>query len=596
MSHPFCKSLTLCPLLALASALSAAPFGALIEDDADIFISLRSIAETRADWPEHPFGSVLEDPGLLAFFEPLMPAKGASAEESATEVLENEFGLSWDKLFELFPGQIAGAFYNLSELLLQKEERPEFIIMAEYAGEREQLQALMQVQFERNAESQKAINPAVEHRLIEESFMGETLHLDETFDGERTYIEDGYALVDGVFILATPEARLRAAVEAVKEAPDSPLSKSAAYLRSREEGGRGDLQLFINLQTILPLLNAALLEKVMAGGLAMFGVSAQSLEAALSLESLQAAFCDLDLVEEGLRSHSGLLFREKAGLLTLLTYTDKPLPEARYVPERILSTSVSNFDLGRMLAQLETLLTTASPMVHTLIDAQLQTIRTKTGVDFRYALLGNFGGNIATFSVLPDGADEDAALVDPDQVFIVGLNDGEALSASFEALKDMVPGMREQIETQDYAGETIHTFRAASQPLASMAAGSTVSYVITRTRFILTVGRVGLLQEVLSALESGADGFWQTARAEAWLDRIAQPGAVSRSYIDLEELMRPIFQSIVQTSQLGGKATALEMERIPKDLSMPFDLISETNEADDGIFSRAMILKRKAAE
>jgi hypothetical protein len=561
---------------------------------------MRSLAESRSSWAGHPFAAVLEDPGLQAFFEPLTQAaeafeKGAEA-ESATEVLENEFGLSWDELFELFPGQTAVAFHNLPELLLQQTERPDFVILAEYAGQPDQLKALMQVQFERNAESQKALNPLIEHSLIEASFMGETLYLDETFDGESTYIEDGYALVDGVFILATPEARLRTAVEAVKEGPDAPLAEKAAYLRSREGRGRGDLELYVNLEAIVPPLNAALIEKAMAGGMAMFGISAQSLDAALSLKSCQAVFFDLDLIEEGLRSHSGLLYREKAGLLTLLTYTDAPLPEARYVPESVFSASISNFHVGRMLAQLETLLTTASPMMHTLIDAQLQTIRTNIGVDLRYALLENFGGDIATFSTLPGDTRGEGAMLETEQIFVLGLKDAEALSASFEALKDMLPGMREQIETREFAGETIHTIRAGGPPQDSAAAANTVSYVITRSHFILCVGRVSGLQEVLSALELGADGFWQTARAEAWLDRIARPAAVSRSYVDLEKLMLPIFQSIVQTSRMGSGSTALTMERIPKDLSMPFDLISETNEADDGIFSRTLILKREVSQ
>lgn len=596
MSYPLSKNLSLCGLLTVASFLQAAPFSGLVEDDVDVYFSLRSMAGAREDWAEHPFAAVLEDPELQVFFEPLLEGEGESEEESITEVLKNEFGLSWEEFFELFPGQLATAFYNLPELLLQQAERPEFVIMAEYAGEPEELDALMQVQFERNAESHRAIHPAVEHRMIEESFMGETLHFDETFDGETTYIEDGYALVDGIFILATPEARLRSAVEAVKEAPESPLAENGAYLRSREEGGRGDLELYVNLEAILPPLNAALLEKAMAGGVAMFGISAQSLEAALSLESLQAVFFDLDLIDEGLRSHSGVVYREKAGLLALLTYADEPLPEGRYVPEGVFSTTVTNFDFGRMLAELEALLTTASPMMRTQIDAQLQTIRTNTGVDLRYAFLENFGGDMATLSILPDDAHDDTAVVEPDQVIVVGLKDAEALSASFEALKDIVPGLREQIETMDFAGETIHTIRAAPQPQVPGATRSTVSYVITRAHCILSFGRVGLLQEVLSALESGADGFWQMDRTEVLFERIARPGAVFRSYVDLGKMLIPFFQSMVQTSRLGGGAKALEMERIPRKLSVPFHLISESNEADDGIFSRALILKREASE
>ena len=588
------KALALFGTLTAASLLSAEPFSALIEDDVDIFLSARSIAEIRADWVGHPFAEVVESPDLQAFFEPLLDVE--SKRESPTEILENEFGLTWDELFERFPGQSAMAFYNLPELLLREVERPELVLMAEYAGEPSQLESLMQVQFERNAESQKAINPAVEHTLIEEVFMGETLYLDETFDGETTYIEDGYALVDGIFILATPETRLRSAVEAIKDSPVSPLSENSTYLRAQEESGRGDLSVYVNLEAILPPLNAAMLDKAMASGAAMFGVNAESLDSALALESMQGFFFDIDLIDEGLSSRSGIVYREKAGLPALMTYTGDPLPEARFVPAGVFSTSVTSFDLGRMFFELERLLTTASPMLRIQIDAQMQTVQSNMGVDLRSSVLENFGGGLTTLSILPKDARGVAAVAEPDQVIVVGLKDAEALSSAFEALKDRVPGMRGQIETQDFAGETIHTIRSQPAPGMADSAESIASYVITRSYFILSIGQTGLLQEVLSAMEGGADGFWQTAEAAYLFERIGQAGAVSRSYVDLEKLILPILRSMVEASRLGGDATALDVERIPKDLPVPFVLISESNEADDGLFSRTLILKKEAAE
>ncbi len=579
--------------LAAASALQSAPLNSFVGDDVDIYLSLRSMAESRASWEAHPFAKVIDSPEVKDFLEPLIDLQAEPEEESVTDVLEEEFGLTWDELFELLPGQAAAAWYNLPELVLEQAERPELVIMAEYAGEPEKMAALMQIQFERNAESQKEVNPAIEHTLIEESFMGETLYMDETFDGEDTYIEDGYALVDGIFILATPETRLRSAVESILDGAEAPLNENEAYLRSREEGGRGDLEVYINLEAIMPPLNAELLSNAMEGGVAMFGINEQSLNAALSLESMQAFFFDLDLVDKGLRSHSGLIYREKAGILKLLTYADEPLPEGRYVPKGVFSSSITNFDLSAMLTELETLLTTASPMVRIQIDAQLQTIRNNTGIDFRAALLENFGGEMVTLSILPEAVREGGAMMEPDQVFVVALKDAEALSGALEALKDLIPGVREQIVAKDFAGQTIHTLQAAPNPAAP---DSLISYVITRSHFILSIGRAGLLQEVLTALDAGEDGFWQLAETEALFDSIVQPGAVSRSFIDLEKLMIPIFQSMVETSQLGGEATALSAERIPRDLSVPFNLISETNEAEDGLFSRALILQREDSE
>jgi len=582
---------------AAASVLAAAPFSSLIEEDVDIFVSVRSFAETRAGWEGHPLAEVFEDSELQAFFQPLLgaDADAGDEEESMTEVLENEFGLTWDEFFKLFSGQMALAWFNLPEVVLELADEPEIVLMAEYAGEPEQLMDLLQIQFERNAESQREVNPAMEHTLIEETFMGETLYFDEAFDGEETYIEDGYALVDGIFILATPESRLRSAVEAIKDTPDAPLGENAAYLRSREKGGRGDLAFYMNLEAILPPLNAELLSKSMESGAAMFGLSAQSLDAALSLESMQAVYFDLDLIEEGLSSRSGVLYREKTGLMRLFAYSDDPLPEARYVPKGVFSSSVTTFDSGAMMAELEALLTAASPTMPIMVDMQMQNIRTNTGVDLRTAVLENLAGDMVTLSILPEQARDATTALEPDQVFVINLNDSEAFSSALEALKDLVPGMSEQIAAQDFAGQTIHTFKPVQVSGMAEAQASLVSYVVTRSNLIVSIGRMGLLQEVLTAMEAGGDGFWQLAATEDLFEAFSQPqsNTVSRSYVDVEKLLVPIFQSIVEASQMGGEAVALDLQSIPDNMSVPFYMISELSEEEDGLFTRVLLLLRE---
>ncbi|TVP79133.1 MAG: hypothetical protein EA353_06935 [Puniceicoccaceae bacterium] len=579
----------------LFSASWAAPLNSYLEDDVAIHASFRSLAEARSSWAAHPFAELIENPELQNFFEPLMEASKQGEDSSFTEVMEDAFGLTWDSFFELFPGQISISLFNLSDLLLQQAERPDLVIMAEFTGDADRLAELMGVQFERNAAKQKEANPAIEHVMLEEFFMGETLHLDEVFDGENTYIEDGYALVDGIFILATPETRLRAMVEAIKEGPRSPLIDTVAYQRSRELGGRGDFSLYLNLRSFLPALNQALLNKSMESGAAMFGLSAPSLDKALGLESLQAVFFDLDLIETGLSSHNGILYREKTGLTSLLTYRPGPLPEAGYVPETIYSSSVSTFDFGAMLAQLEKLIGSASPTMPMLIDMQMQTMRSQTGVDFRSSILENFGGSMVSLAALPEGRQDAAALLQPEQVFVVELRDAEALSSGIRALIDLVPGGRELIEEQRFAGQTIHTIRVGANPATPEVQSNDVSYVITRSHLIFNLGDASLLKEVLTRMESGESGFWQKASTNQLFEPIAMERAVTRSYVDLEQMVVPVFVSIVTGSQYGSEGTRLDAANIPRNLAVPFHVITEMNEAADGIFSRSLLIQREAA-
>ena len=45
--------------LATASLLQAAPFSSLIEEEVDIYFTLRSIVDLRTDWAGHPFAQVV---------------------------------------------------------------------------------------------------------------------------------------------------------------------------------------------------------------------------------------------------------------------------------------------------------------------------------------------------------------------------------------------------------------------------------------------------------------------------------------------------------------------------------------------------------
>ncbi len=577
------------------AAVSALPFQEIIGEDAEFFCTVRSLSETRAQWATHPIAALFEDAELLAFFDAMKSddtlEDGGSADEPAgfTEVMEDVFGLSYDELFELFPGQASLAFYNLSGQALGQAESEEMVLMVEFSGDAARLDTLMKIQFERNMAAHQAINPLVEHELIEESFMGETLYFDETFNGVVTYIEDGYALVDGIVVLAAPESRLRAAVESIKEGASAPIADSAVYQRSREQGGRGDFGVYSNLEKLMPTLNRALIAHPAVNNLAIFGVTAQSLDSALSLESLQALYVDFDLIDSGLLSHYGLIYREKLGFLSLMSYANTALPEAHYVAEGALSSSISTFDCSAMLANFERLLTSASPTLPPLIDMQLQIAKAKTGVDLRAALLDNFGSQTVSLSVLPEAHLDNSEIADPQQLFVIEVKDAQALAQAIEAFKDLAPSLRAMIEEQMYEGQTIYTIRDSGEP--DIQNGNTVSYALLRSSLIVNVGELGLLHKVLTRMSEGGEGLWQSAETEELFERIERPNAVTRSFVNAEMMVEPLFESLLQMAELSGLMEDMSKAEIPSRLDSAYRMISELNEAPDGFFGRTLIIK-----
>jgi hypothetical protein len=259
------------------------------------------------------------------------------------------------------------------------------------------------------------------------------------------------------------------------------------------------------------------------------------------------------------------------------------------VPDSVVSTSVTGFDVARFFRQLERLLTTASPLLQPQIDAQLQTLRRRTGVDLRTAVLENLGSEIVALSRIPEEDQPVGALAEPPQVYTITLNDAVVFSSALEAFKDQVPGLRGQIQTQEFAGETIFYV----EPPAGSGGGPTSSYVITRDRLIISTGPLALLREVLDNLAEGTDGFWQQAGIASAFERVAGDGTVSRSYLDLEAFSSTLFKAFMAIGRLSGDNASAEATDLPDDFEFPFRAVTEGNETGSGIFSRSLIYREE---
>lgn len=580
--------LTLLHAAFLSSVATALPFQQIIGEDAELLLSIQSLSDLREQWSENPVTEVFRDDALIEMFKGGDPESVDEDSPGFFEELKDDFELTEDEFFELFPGQVSLAVYNLYNFPSQNEKRQEFIFMTEFSGDEERLNALMQVQFERNAESQKAANPLVEHELVKETFMGETLHFDETFNGEITYVEDGYALVDGIVVLATPESRLRQAVEMIKEGQEAPISDLESYQRSRDYSGQSDVSLYLNLSSQIETLNSQLKELPIYNALTLFGITSESLGRALSLEVLQGLFVDFDMVEDGILSHCGVLYSEKKGLLSLLAYTEGELPEARYVPDDVLSSSVTLFDISALYSSLEQLLGTASPSILSMIDIQMQTVQANTGVDLRSGLFENFGTQIVGFAVLKEDAVDAVGPLETEQVVVFDIKDAEAFSQALNALIDSAPALRSLIEENTFEGETTYSIVA---PNYQAGTEIKMSYAITRSKFILTIGHVGLLHNVLSEMKNESDGFWQNADVLALFERIQKPNAVTRTYYDAEQLIEPFFKMLSGTGGVRNASDSLQDKKIPESLKGSYRLVAEANEASDGLFWRTLIIK-----
>ena len=71
---------------------------------------------------------------------------------------------------------------------------------------------------------------------------------------------------------------------------------------------------------------------------------------------------------------------------------------------------------------------------------------------------------------------------------------------------------------------------------------------------------------------------------------------MTRSYLNAEQMVEPFFESLIEALKISGLANELTAESIPSDLVAHYRLISEMNEAPDGLFGRTLMIKSEVDE
>ena len=587
--------MTLGTLGSCSGLLAAVPsFDTIIQSDADITITVRSISELHERLEGHPFVALYESGGIKDLFAKFEIEEEVSDEPSSfLEVAQARFGLSCEDLLELFPGQLAISVDSMIDAMEGKLDRPDLMILAECTADTDRMQELMQIQFEHNAAEQKAVNPLMEHHLIERDFMGETLYLDETFDGENTYIEDAYALVDGVFVLASPVARLEAAVEAIKEGSRDSLERSQVYQRVIDVGGRGDVRLYCNLRSLLSPLKSLMAEsQEMAGGMAMLGVTADSVWSAIGLDALDAFWMDADLIEDGAALSSGLLYSEKSGFLKMLAYENGTLPDAGYVPADALTSSVARFDITEMFAALEAILSTASPNMGQLLNLQLLNLQSTAGVDLRAAILNNFGDEMVSYTMLGDSADGMEALQGASTIYVISVQDTNLMAQGIDGLLAQAPMLKPMMSTEEFAGQTLNIFKNIPNPNMPEV-NSEFSYVLTRSSLIFCTGPTSSLKSALTRMDQDNEGFWERADILDAFDRIGMEQSVGRVAYDFSDTGDAFVAYCELLGQSFMKAQGRELDLSDVKIDFPYLMLSETVEEADGLISKSLIILKE---
>ena len=133
-------------------------------------------------------------------------------------LLEMGLGYSLEEFLAGLPGQVVLAFPELESAF---GENPSFGLAA-HVGEAQRVSELMSFLLEFTA---SRAPEGVEYQDTEEEFFGEILHLQQVVRGREVSEGLGWAVVDGVAIVAQPKAYLQELVASLKKGrADEPWS------------------------------------------------------------------------------------------------------------------------------------------------------------------------------------------------------------------------------------------------------------------------------------------------------------------------------------------------------------------------------------
>lgn len=559
-----------------ACALHASkPFEQSLPKDTFVCVKVESLDHLLSATEEGVFADLLKDDDVRAFLKPSLERF-----ETLVEDLKEEDAVDTEKLRKLFHGQCAFAAFVHPE---EPEKRPGFIIMAEFSGTDEQLaEAIRPLSDEHNAPEGWRVD------AYEETFMGETLYVEEVERADGSVYVNGYALVDGVALLGDPIAQLRDAVARVKSTDTSKTLASAERFRAAVHTDESHaFYVYLNIGYLVEVFEETLLKKMKASfeenpSMLAFGVTPDAIMDALALGALETLSMSVGEYSGLPAARMRMTYADKLGLLKIFAYQPGTVVFPEFIPEDVLTATAGNFSLPKAWEAIEGLLSQISPNLGYALKLKMDEFSTKTGMDIRDNLIHNLGDVVYTVGFVPDmdlekkpetqdASEGEAAAMpvqpfQPEAIYLLKVRDPEALRNYIQAMLQLIAPTMDIMQESQYLGETIYSpnshLTGQNQP--------GFAYAITDEYLMLSVPGAAPLRKILAAMNEGGSGLWYSDKLKHAL-RAVSADANEYTYIDLKQYTQVIFEMIANVQQMQ---TMMVSRHVKKDANSG-DAISE---------------------
>lgn len=574
--------LLLAVLLAPTAKAKEAPlFENWLPSDTLVLLKVHAIDELNTKLKEHPIQTIIKNDTVQKFFAPLierMENKG---------LLDYFFGQNWEferqRIAKNFAGQAGLVFFKGSDPNAEGTKKARMAFVAEYQGERELLEKLM----EKN-----------ETKQATEAFLNETLYY--TQGPTEAVTKSAWALVDGTLLVASSVEVLRELIPRIKDPWDSPsLIENRVFEEAVDKAGNNDLFLFFNLRSLIPEFLDTL--EVTEGSEPLFnffGITPQAIINAMALEVLESSFLSINFDNKETRLYGGLLYTEERGLTNLFSLKKGALPPPGFTPTDVHSATLSNFDVEQTFENLEAIFAEISPLFANIYQIQLEQFKINTGLDFKENVIRNIDnphGSYAVYSIDENKTYGPEATTRIGKLFFFPLRDPKGMEVTIEAIKDTIAPGRKLFDERDYLGTKIFVLKEAfEQKEPGDTPSETAAYAIAERYLFLSSGpSTALLEEALSKLKKSGKNLWTEPEIEDALKRLPED-PVEYGFYNFGILLDLLFSNIAKAQRHSFTDFDLcDPNALPQKNLFPSILVLGTYKDAQSLTLRSIIVKQE---
>ena len=539
-------------LLATVSVATAAgktpDFEEIVPGDVSLLLVVDAPA-MLSGWSDLPIAQLWQEPQVQRFLAPMVDSMAA---EDWSPSVEAATGRSLQDILGMLTGKVVVGLSGLAEIMRDGTaagDEAGFFVLAETGPETKEDAELWKQLADPRFGSDKADENA-EYRVDTEELDGVDLHVWQVLDKEDIRDDKGWAIIDGVVVMARPRSLLRRVVTAVKSgADDAPLSGSGPFATMRRQLDGSDLLLYANLHDVVAGLEAAIAKDPPEPN--PLGITPEAVIEALGLKALDAGYLSIRLGTPPARFDYGVVYQEARGLFKMMAF--KPGADARppLIPADALGGGVVNFAWMEMWEALHEILQDISPPLAAMIDAQIQQLGAGLEIDLVQALLGSLGGEMVSASFLdePDEPGENAALEDIHSLFAIGLADRQSVEMGLEAVQSLASPGVELFDVEEYLGTEVHVSRPF--PTGEGTQQTVFAYALTDRWLLIGLGSAEPVRRALSQMKNPGRTLWERPEVRAGLLSLP-PGAASVGYQEISSQVNGLLESLLAVQEMAG--------------------------------------------